>query len=369
MLTQEARAAYRTQSNEAFPQNYERKINPLALRDDVESYLKEYRLQTQINKYELNFSFGNSEYRHLRDTYDGETMIEKGKKAIERRIREGKSVNREEAELEGLQLLEDQLQVARPGEVLVWASPPGPKNEGYGNYGFFYIGNLSSGKQAGDVSLEMEAVRVEQPTIDQFNKTIQTIGGYDFHFDKAEDFLSHPLILSELKGDVLPVLHDVFGFSPDPSKMERDQRILKIMQSKIQDFIQAVKAGIPKIELLQQFHILENLADDLKVNIDKIDLTHWLTVSPEQMMIRYDHQPAFAGGSCGGSTEHNSDAPWDHSNDLFNSFSTLKELFNGDRYPDYQCDSCGTTIHGESKNDRSSWTPSCPKCGKVFNKC
>ncbi len=368
MPIQETRAAYRTQPNEAFPQNYERKINPLALRDDVESYLKEYRLQTQINKYELNYSFGKGENRHLRDTYDGETMIEKGKKAIERRIREGKSVIREEAELEGLQLLEDQLQSARPGDVLVWASPPGSKNEGYGDYGFFYTGTLSPGKQAGDVRMDMEAIRVDRPTIDQFNKSIQAIGGYDFHFDKAEDFLSHPLILPELKGEILPVLHDIFGFSPDPSKMERDQRILKIMQSKIQNFIQAVKAGMPKIELLQQFHILENLTDDLKVNIDKIDLTQWLTMSPEQMIVRYNYQPAFVGGSCGGSARGNSDTPWDHGNDLFNSFSALKELFE-DRYPDYQCNSCGITIHGELKNDRSSWTPKCPNCGQVFNKC
>lgn len=377
--TIDARPAIRmlhVESN-AFPQEYDRGINPVALRKDIESYLGEYRLHVPIYDYALSYSFGKDESRHLRSIDDDESMLDKGIKAINRKKEEGKNTNREEAELQGFHLLERQLVTSHTGDVLVWASPPGPKNEGYGDYGFFYVGVLSPGKQNGDIHLNMRAIRVENPNIDQFNQALSGISGYGFGFDKAEDFLAHPMILDSVKSDVLQALHDVFGFVPDQLKLDKFRQVTEILQPRVQEFIRMVKMDLPKDELLRQFHILENMADDLRINADHIDSNQWQAIPPELLLARYDHQPTFVGGSCGGSAK--SSNPIDNSNDIINSLSSLSELFKDKKDKNicsichksssdnhYHCDKCQHSYADETDKSHDQRTPACVECGRKF---
>ena len=129
-------------SSAGFSVEYENKVFDQELREDIVSYLGEYRFKLQKYNYQLVFSQSNNEKWRLRDTHRFEAMGAKARRSIEERKLRKESVHREKAEAAGIEYLETQLITAKEGDSVVWASPPGDEKEGYGQYGFFYIGKV-----------------------------------------------------------------------------------------------------------------------------------------------------------------------------------------------------------------------------------
>ena len=196
--------------SDAFRIEYSKNILDQVVFDDVISYLGEYRFN--LAKYSYSFKFKDGK---LRDPNRNDSMQELSQRAINTKSKEGKSSVRERAELKGFQSLDEQLRYAKTDSTIIWVSPPGPKNEGYGDYGFVYFGKVESNNLE-EKNIKMTAIRVEKPNIEQFNRALRMLGGKK-EYARAEEFLANPDIFAEdlKEGYVDAILKMVFNFKPN----------------------------------------------------------------------------------------------------------------------------------------------------------
>ncbi|MBI2036167.1 cob(I)yrinic acid a,c-diamide adenosyltransferase [Candidatus Microgenomates bacterium] len=353
--------------SQAFNVEYLQNVYDRELRDDVISYLGEYRFNLQKYNYQLRFSTGEDGLR-LRDIYGGEALSSKAKRAIEKRKRFGEPVAREEAELWGIISLEDQLRFAQNGDTILWASPTGPREEGYGNYGFLYAGNVLGSGQS--LHLSMTAIRIEQPTIAQFNQAFAILSGIRTDFDSAEDFLQSPRLVRGYIGvDLIEeVLHQQFSFAKNKSETVFG-KVMNKLSPMVEEFIKLVKTAGRK-EKLSTFYALENYALELKARYDSggegrvIFFDDFYDYRLQELVRRFGHEPPRVAGSCGPSGKT-------RSNGLFNrDFELLRRaIFDledddfGSRQ--FRCPDCKET-NIRPYNQR---LPACQHCGSTSVAC
>ena len=342
--------------NDAFRTEYTPRVNPNALRKDIESYLGEYRFRVEQYGYELLFTPSSDGKIHLTDIDDKEPMIIKAQRAIGRRIKEGKNITREEAELQGLINLESQLYQANEGNEIIWISPPGLKSEGYGNYGFIYIGKINRVDGSGqEKHLSMSAIRVENPTMQQFNSALTILTGKKVTFAQPEEFLASPEVVSGFLGNYKKILAYIFNLQPDGKNNSLFKKIIPLLSPYVQEFIDYVKQGVPKEFLFQAFQTVELLALDLiKEFSEKANPQLYFINrdSPLSFAITnyHDRTPPPVAGSCGSTKSSTNEIT---SANIFNKSSSFSVLF--------------------SKEDDSNLFV-CPKCGfataeRVGNQC
>lgn len=333
--------------SDAFRIEYSTQVNEKALRKDIESYLGEYRFRLPQNNYHFMYAGGQ-----LKAAYDDESMIEKGMRAIQRRRNEGRNTSREEAELKGLFLLEKQLDSAATGHSVIWASPPGPREDGYGNYGFLFVGQVQETGDENNKRVNMTAYRLENPKLGQFNEFIETVTGHHPYFETAEEFLSSPQIIEAGNRAVVEViLKRIFRFENDRMKEKNFIRSLRRLSPHIEEFISMVKNGAPKNKLRKVFNAIENYALDSQASY---------SMSFEEITIQYNYRPPTVAGSCGSSGGLGVGSIFQNTSleDLLSS-----GLDESEHYDDYNCPHCNKTLSGERKDDRSSWRRACDHCG------
>lgn len=287
-------AAYRTENLKNIPDQ--------EIRDELQSYLAEYRFKLSRHKYDLVY-FDH----HLRDIYNYEPMLEKTTRSIELRKSQWKNTSRESAEHQGIQNLDTILQDATLGDRIIWASPPGSKLEGYGNYGFIFSGiidDVSDGRK----HVAMTVLRIEETSIVAYNKLIATILGQPIQFSSSEEFLAQPFILQNMRTDPEIVLYHMIA----PEKMNDTQFKLAMgtIEPLVKQFIFEARSGASADRLKQLFYTIENLAIKLNKSTDFAEL-YSLSDSLHQNLegIVQQHgmfKPPIIGGSCGSSGEDNS---------------------------------------------------------------
>lgn len=322
----------------AFDIEYNRNVSTEGLRKDIISYLGEYRFQIQKYPYELVF-----DGKKIKDVDDGKTLTGKAENALKKRIDNNQNISRESAELQGLFSLEKQLSVAQQGDQIIWVSPPGPKEDGYGDYGFVYSGQLDSNK------LKMTAIRVEKPTLEQFNTFIENVTQEKVDFQIAEDFLAHPFILGNRQPNIDSLLLNTFQFNINEKKQKIFEAAKERLSPYIEEFINMVKFGYPQPELQRMFHALENYSIGLSKEdfvLDNLALYQQIKIPLELFVNQYGYKPPTALGSCGASGEKEKNK-FEKSNQLFKS-DMLKKILGDDEdekwdytfYPDKTCRFC-----------------------------
>lgn len=327
----------RTQSA-AFTHEYPRDVPSPLLDKDVVSYLAEYRFQLRKDHYELVFDGAL-----IRDPFKGEPMTKRARRAIKKKESSWGKTTREEAELTGLQSLETQLRNTEDGLIL-WLSPPGPTEEGYGNYGFVFTGEVT---RLPDLPtsrrLMMTAYRVEQPTLENFSAFFSALA-LTPPFSSAEEFIAHPKVVRGLsKQAVEALLPEFFSFHNSQKESHNFQEALGLLQPHIDEYIRMVQRGEPEESLHKTFNALENYALFLKTRLGKPQ-----DFSFAQLIDYFGYQPRRVGGSCGSS----SSGGLARSNNILNSISSL--ALSGES-KNFHCPNCHQESQGPVGNQ-------CPKC-------
>ncbi len=248
-------------SSAGFSVEYEARVFDQELRDDIVSYLGEYRFGLKKYDYDLVFSSSAEEGWRLRDKHRLEPMGIKARRSVEERRLRNESTRRELAEASGIALLEKQLEAAEEGDSIIWASPPGAEEEGYGDYGFFYVGKVRRSVEA-KKEISMTAIRVENPTIGQFNRAWQRLSGEQLSFLRAEDFLRNPVVINSSlsEASVDSTLGRIFPDSVDPYQKEKFAMAIARMDSRINQVSAIIRSGAPVREKVEAIHALENYA-------------------------------------------------------------------------------------------------------------
>lgn len=332
-------------SSAGFSVEYESRVFDQELRDDVVSYLGEYRFKLQKYDYELVFSPTSEEGWRLRDPHRLEAMGVKAERSIEERRLRSESTYRETAEAAGIELLEKQLETAQEGDSIVWASPPGSKEEGYGDYGFFYIGRVRRSVEA-KKEVAMTAIRVDNPTLAQFNQAFQELSGVASNFSKAENFIGKPVVTGFLAKDVVDdVLLRNFDFGEDPKEQARFAAVMQRIKPRIDQFIKYVRFGTTE-EKKRAFHALENFALQAKKDLENgVEIIFEPRAKFQLFIDKYGFEPPKVAGSC----------PIKSPN-LLGQYQALNKVLGQDKQEWFTCPKCSYKADGPVGN-------SCPGCG------
>lgn len=326
------------------------------LKDDIVSYLGEYRFQLQKYDYELNYSNGRDGVLGLRDTNRKELMRVKGQRAIAEKSKRGEPTHREEAEDKGFAFLDKVLTNAQTGDMLLWGSPPGPKEEGYGEYGFIYTGEVVALSDT-EKRLKMTAIRVEQPDIAQYNQAFSLLTGNAYANTSADQYLVAPAFIrgGVDKRFVDKALGTIFHKVENPNQQAVFTNVMRKLLPSIEEFI-AFTSSASKEEKLKAFYALENYALELKNRYEITDkeekaifINDFRHIPLFELQRLYGYEPLVVAGSCGSTASLKS-------NDIFNQFNALAKTLFGDNKEWFTCPECSYKADGPVGN-------TCPGCG------
>lgn len=340
-----------TNAAQAFDIENERLYSDAEMRKDIVSYLSEYRLRVQKYDYELLYSFKEGEGFRVRDVHRGEAMSIKAKRTLADRQAKGLPIHREVAEDAGIESLDRQLYYALDGDRVFWISPPGPKEEGYGDYGFVFEGkvrNAISEEGLPMKRLSMTAIRVENPTILQCNSTLSRLTGQDASYTNAEGLLENPRVVEKgvIDADTDSVLQKNFSFVVNQKDLWINSQVITAMESMIDEAVLVIRSGA-RGERIRSFYALENYALALK---ERLSQEHDVSEKENTLYVRdyreyryladilfeYSYMPPIVSGSCGetGKETRSNDIFADNFKDLMKAiFGDFKDLIDDESFP------------------------------------
>lgn len=313
--------------------------------NDVETYIYEFRLKAQKKDYDLSLTLQDGIWR-LGDPVRNEPMATKAHRALMDRKLRGKPTHREEAEFAGITFLEQQLANADVGDSIIWFSPPGPEEEGYGDYGFGFTGEVVE-DEIGKKTVKMTANRFEKPILEQYKQVFRLFTGADFNAQGADDFLRMPIVIGGglNKQYIDMIFANIFGFFYDEAEAIRIDDIYK---TRIEHLALEYSLRYPNMspaERIAAVHAMENIATEAK-KYAGVGVTIFSNDAPRNLneaRSSYDYEPEKVAGSC----------PVTKSNNPFASsiFSSAESFSNGE-----SCSACG-----RSKEDNHYHCPDCRK--------
>lgn len=351
----ERKTAIAPKRNESdFQLEYGKNVPDQALFDDIVSYLGEYRFSLPEYSYGYTFSQGK-----LRDPHRNDSMEDVSQRAIDMNNKKGRPSFREQAEKKAFQKLDHMLSRAKTGDTIIWLSPQGSKEEGYGDYGFFFFGKVGE-DNGSEKKIKMMAIRIEHPTIKQANQAISILTSKEASYSSAEDCISDPNVLSEdLKEEyVFSVLRMVFSFEQKPEDQKKFAHIIRQMFPLISDFVQSVKNPWKiKSEKIEELYSLENYALRLKKDYDRssdarenVIINFKIDPRLSDIVGDYGHQPEKVAGSC---PSNNSTTSGLTSSNIFSKGSFLNDLLGEQEW--FHCPKCDFQADGPIGD-------TCPNC-------
>lgn len=335
---------------------------------DIETYIYEFRLRAQVKPYDLSLTLQDGAWR-LGDPIKQEPMSTKAHRAVlDRRLRK-EPTHREEAEFAGLTFLEQQLTDASSGDSIIWFSPPGPQEEGYGDYGFGFTGEVIE-EELNKKTVKMTANRFEKPILEQYKQAFRLVTGADFNAQSADDFLKMPIVIRGglNKQYIDMIFANVFGFIYDETEATRIDGIYK---TRIEHLALEYSRRYPQMtpaERVAAIHVMENIATEAKKHAD-VGVTIFSNDAPRNLAEAkrsYDYEPEKIAGSCPVTKSNNP---------LSNIISdSVESSLNGDKCSacnkskedkHYHCPGCRKPYADETDKASSERTKKCP-CGFKF---
>lgn len=329
-----------------------------SLRTDIISYLGEYRFR--IPRFEYNLFLVHGEKGSFISDSQGNSMEEAADRAIAERKMRGDPVHRELNERQGLVSLTEQLWGVQENDGIAWGSPPGPSAEGYGKYGFVYSGKAGkevsittkTGQKIVATELKLNAIRVEEPTIDGYNKAFSRITGKNVSYSDADEYLSSPFVdsFSMSESVIDNILGDEFSFIPNEEEQARFDASIKLMDPSIDRLVFDIQNNAPKNRKIKNFYALENLAIALKEGNVRIEegIGYGLGTEIDTLIDNFGRfKPPVAAGSCGSTGSL-------ISNRLFGSLSIIRGFFDSSDDA-FECPRCSFTT-------TSPVGDQCPSC-------
>lgn len=135
-------------------------------------------------------------------------------------------------EYEGFYQLRQQILETRSPSFGVWVSPPGPKSEGYGDYGYFYIALIPEYFAGQDRKIQMLALR-----INDFNDNLVSASQELLQFlspqtktspsPEAEDLLLNPLVFPVGKDQEIEDVYDLFALIASSLEQKLDPDLVE----------------------------------------------------------------------------------------------------------------------------------------------
>lgn len=241
------------------------------LERQIPSYLGEFILKSPFKEFfyeeEVNSQTGQKEIHApgfigpIADVYDN---------AIWENRRHGQSGRREIAECEGFRKLERALLETPEGTFYLWISPPGTKEEGYGDYSFTHLGQIK--ERGGNRRIEVTAVR-NSLTLEEHAQILNHFLPEERQLKnpKDTDFLRNPILIenggNQTIHDLLVAMDVVLkGEYSRTSQFAKDYRerkdwekeLLEMIKPMINDYYSLIEEGAIWDELQRIIWAIEN---------------------------------------------------------------------------------------------------------------
>ena len=349
------------------------------LRSQVISYLCEYRLAIPEFQYDYYYSLDQNGECGLYDKPGGELMREKAARCVRERRQRGQPIHRELAEVYAFYTIDRKLLSAEKGDSLLWISPPGPKEERYGDYGFVFYGAVHQTFEGGK-HIRMRALRVEQPTLEASNAFLSDIVGNDIQHRSVDEMLAHPEItsLSIHPAFIYRKLTEHFHFEKNEEDQYIAEKVIECLSQALEDFVTLWDEGGSIQDVIEGLFALENEAiilrkqykderEEKKQGVNVIFVETLFQEAPSLAYLRDKNsaEPEKANGSCGTTSSQESSNPMEFA---FGALGELFKLFNtedslGSRL--VECPSC----HRMNVRPKDKLITNCQHCGSDAIAC
>lgn len=309
-------------------------------RNNILRYLGEYRLAVKFDEFFYRVGVGPDGKKFLA-AFVEESVSERFRKAISQKEKEGESSRREASECIGFEKIE---KAFLEGEdfLFLWISPPGEKEDGYGDYSFTFVGEVKDNK------IRIVPYR-NKLSLSQHREIASIFSKEGENFQTDIDFLTNPVFIK--KEEKLKTAEDLLLRIGEKERIDLSwrQKLEAKVASLVDMFIAGVKNNASDLELDRIKRTIENFTIDKKTEIITGDFS--ISVFDAGYLINTygSYAPPKVGGSCGSS-----------------SSSTLMDLHSelnpeNDNYGErtFECPECGKT----NIRPKDELIKNCQHCG------
>ncbi len=332
-------------SSGGFDVEYSRSVDQQSLYNDVISYLGEYRFGLGRFDYPLQFIQDSSGARII-DPVSGESMRAKTRRSIWDKRINGHSSVREEADDEGMGSLINSMPTAEMGDSIWWGSLPGRVEDNFGTYAFIHVGQVMRTIQTREgvvKDIAMSSIRVENPSLESFNKAYVALTGQNINATTPEDLLRSPVVASGTTKDLLEKdIRKNFTVNGGEGEREWFDATIADLSPAIEDFMNLVRHGTRE-ERLDAFHTIEKHAAELQ-RLRKEGGISSLRAKPrlEELQVAYKNVALEnSGGSC--PILNRSGNAFESTYDALNK-ALFGESWDGEYNEDGPCVACGKDV-------------------------
>lgn len=292
-------------------------------RNNILRYLGEYRLAAKFDEFFYREGVGPTGERFLAASEE-EPVSQKFRKAIFQKEKEGKSSRREVAECLGFEKIEKAF--LQGGDFLFfWISPPGKKEDGYGDHSFTFVGEVKDGKIRVVPYRNKLSLNQHREVVSIFSKDAEKL--------KTDvDFLANPVFIQKKE---LKNAEDILLRIGEKERIDLSwrQRLETKIGSLTDMFIEKVKNNAPDSELDRIKRAIENLTIDKKTEITQGGFST-AVFDARTLIDNYgSYAPPKVAGSCGSSSASTL-------MDFQNTFNLEQDKYGERTFP---CETCGKT--------------------------
>src|SRR5258706_5338427 len=275
------------------------------IEDNLVRYVAEFRLGVKFDSFSYSEKVNSRTNERFLVANTQGPVRDIFRKAISTRENLGLPTRRESVECLGFEKLEQDLLSAPDKTLFMWVSPPGTKEEGYGNYSFTFVGQVDVDPESALKDIKVIPYR-NVLSIEDHAAYFNKLTDEDIVLERDTDFLSHPVIIPFQKGAV-EVPDHVLAIIGEQEKIDTgwNSRLREILGPLVQGYLELIRQRASEETLIQALHAIENISIAFKEDI-VYQLKQDTQIIPLEIMGSVDdifdtygkHAPPQATGSC-----------------------------------------------------------------------